>query len=390
MNFAATRGDALERLREFVEISGRYGRDRNQVQPSHGNVSRLSAAIRHRLVTEWEVAAAPLEKYAPSTVEKFTQEVYWRNYWKGWLSLRPQVWDDYRAGIEEHPGAEAIRNGEGPVAVMNDFARELVETGYLHNHARMWFAGYWVHVARLPWQLGAKFFEDHLLDFDPASNTLSWRWVAGWQTPGKTYLPRRGNLEKYLHPDLLRPGGLEHIENPSAQIPKGVTRPPVTRERLPDPEMPEKGRVLWIHEEDLHPESSLLANYEPSKIILTGRRHDRSELQRAWLDQALEDTAARASEHYGVEVERAESLAFWLQEHERQKVVGLRPEVGPLHDELKDLGADESQITLMVREEDRYLRPMATAGFFKFWKKLQGKLQKGDFPLFPATDSSSS
>ena len=86
--------------------------------------------------------------------------------------------------------------GMGPVAVMNGFARELVETGYLHNHSRMWFAGYWVHVARLPWQLGAKFFQDHLLDFDPASNTLSWRWVAGLQTPGKTYLPRRYKYRK--------------------------------------------------------------------------------------------------------------------------------------------------------------------------------------------------
>ena len=63
--------------------------------PGHTNVSRLSPAIRHRLILESECAAAPLKRYAASTVEKFTQEVYWRRYWKNWLSLRPQVWTAY-------------------------------------------------------------------------------------------------------------------------------------------------------------------------------------------------------------------------------------------------------------------------------------------------------
>ena len=76
MTFAATREEPLERLKDFVAVSGKYSRDRNHVVPGHANVSRLSAAIRHRLVTEWEVAAAPLVRYAPSTVEKFTQVVY--------------------------------------------------------------------------------------------------------------------------------------------------------------------------------------------------------------------------------------------------------------------------------------------------------------------------
>ena len=45
---------------------------------------------------------------------------------------------------------------------------ELRETGYLHNHARMWFAAWWIHQAGLPWQWGAAFFMGHLLDGDPA------------------------------------------------------------------------------------------------------------------------------------------------------------------------------------------------------------------------------
>jgi deoxyribodipyrimidine photo-lyase len=65
--------------------------------------------------------------------------------------------------------------------------QELVETGYLHNHARMWFASIWIFTLRLPWELGADFFLRHLLDGDAASNTLSWRWVAGLHTKGKHY-----------------------------------------------------------------------------------------------------------------------------------------------------------------------------------------------------------
>ncbi len=74
---------------------------------------------------------------------------------------------------------------------------QLVEEGWLHNHARMWFASIWIFTLRLPWELGADFFLRHLLDGDPASNTLSWRWVAGLHTRGKPYLARRDNIREF-------------------------------------------------------------------------------------------------------------------------------------------------------------------------------------------------
>ncbi|MDG2399155.1 MAG: FAD-binding domain-containing protein [Akkermansiaceae bacterium] len=380
MNFPDTRDQALARLHKFVRHVGRYSSNRNHVIPHHGNVSCLSAAIRHRLLTEWEVAEAPLTHYAASTVEKFTQEVYWRTYWKGWLSLRPQVWDDYLEGIEEHPDAEEIRQGKGPVAVMNRFARELVETGYLHNHSRMWFAAYWVHVARLPWQLGAKFFQDHLLDFDPASNTLSWRWVAGLQTPGKTYLPRRTNIEKYVAPELLDPHGLELLENPNALMPGNVERPEVTRPSLPEVEVPSDGRVLWIHEEDLNPESSPLGAYRPSRIVVTGEFFGKSKIQKEWLKAALDDVAGRAGKHYDASVEQVDDLIAWVGGNGEAEIVAMRPEVGPLHDRLGSFNESGLKLSLVVRPEDRYLRSLARSGFFGFWKKLRSRMASGEFP----------
>ncbi|MGY9012616.1 MAG: FAD-binding domain-containing protein [Rhodobacterales bacterium] len=87
--------------------------------------------------------------------------------------------------------------GETGIACFDAWAKELHQTGYLHNHTRMWFASIWIFTLRLPWELGADFFLRHLLDGDPASNTLGWRWVAGLQTAGKTYLARPDNIEKY-------------------------------------------------------------------------------------------------------------------------------------------------------------------------------------------------
>jgi deoxyribodipyrimidine photolyase len=57
---------------------------------------------------------------------------------------------------------------------------ELRDIGYLHNHARLWFASIWVFTLRLPWQLCANFFLRYLLDGAPASNTCSWRDAAIW------------------------------------------------------------------------------------------------------------------------------------------------------------------------------------------------------------------
>jgi deoxyribodipyrimidine photo-lyase len=91
--------------------------------------------------------------------------------------------------------------------VFDDWAQELVATGYLHNHARMWFASIWIFTLRLPWELGADFFLRHLIDGDPASNTLSWRWVGGLHTPGKTYLATADNIAEHRGPLPARGAG---------------------------------------------------------------------------------------------------------------------------------------------------------------------------------------
>ena len=117
--------------------------------------------------------------------------------------MRPQVWDDYNQDLNNLQNElnssnykEAIK-GNTKIPCFNDWVLELKEFGYLHNHARMWFASIWIFTLGLPWQLGADFFLKHLLDGDPASNTLGWRWVAGLHTKGKHYLASEWNINKF-------------------------------------------------------------------------------------------------------------------------------------------------------------------------------------------------
>jgi len=399
MSFASTRHEALQQLEAFIPRSGRYGRDRNHVLPGHTNVSRLSPAIRHRLILESECAEAPRTRYAASTVEKFTQEVYWRRYWKNWLSLRPQVWTDYldqldtaRTDRESVARASRCEAGESDIAIMNHFARELVETGYLHNHARMWFAGWWVHIEQLPWQLGADFFFRHLLDGDPASNTLSWRWVAGLQTPGKTYLPRRSNLEKYLPEDMLaeHAEGLDRLEKPVALRPDSVEKVEITHPMLEPDEARSTERLgLWVHEEDLLPESGPLASLRPQAILATGHSTAWKSFhfptrKTDWLKQAIHDGATRAEAAFGlsatVDTEQplTSSMVTWAKAHQLEHIIALRPDIGPLHDLVPELrralGAADITLQLIDRPEDLALRPLAIGGFFGFWKKMQRSL----------------
>ncbi|MDC0557756.1 DNA photolyase, partial [Pelagibacterales bacterium] len=156
--------------------------------------------ISHRILFEFDIVKSVLKKYPYVKVEKFIQEIFWRIYWKGWLELRPEVWDDFTSDLENIRTDQNYINatqGKTNIECFNEWVLELKDHNYLHNHTRMWFASIWIFTLRLPWQLGAKFFLEHLFDGDAASNTLSWRWVAGLQTKGKHYLAKSWNIEKF-------------------------------------------------------------------------------------------------------------------------------------------------------------------------------------------------
>ncbi len=205
MKFETTRHGALSKLNHFIEneiANYNFKRNFDFGPKKRENVSCLSPYITHRLIDEYETVKIVLKKYPYQKVEKYIQEVFWRVYWKGWLELRPKVWIDFVEDlkiIEDDEKLDQAKNGETEIDCFNDWVKELKEFNYLHNHTRMWFASIWIFTLKLPWQKGAEFFLKHLYDGDAASNTLSWRWVAGIQTKGKNYVAQSWNIEKFTN-----------------------------------------------------------------------------------------------------------------------------------------------------------------------------------------------
>jgi len=183
-----------------------YGRTRNHLD---GAVTRLSPYIRHGIINASDVRDKALENTSAKNAEKFIQQLAWRDYWQKLYSEFPDhIWndvEDYKTGFSERDYAddlpEDIANGETGVACIDQFIQILLETGYLHNHARLYVAGYVCHWRRVKWQAGARFFLTHLLDGDPASNNLSWQWVASTFSH-KPYYFNLENVAKFSGDDI--------------------------------------------------------------------------------------------------------------------------------------------------------------------------------------------
>lgn len=178
-----------------------YARTRNHVA---GTVTRLSPWIRHGVLSLAEVRDAALACVDdPTKAEKLISELGWRDYWR---QVHAALGDQIRTSIEppaarsrvrpvDHMPDDVLAASTG-MACIDAFVRRLHDTGWLHNHERMWLASWLVHVRGVHWRVGADWFLSHLLDGDPASNHLSWQWVAG-TFAAKPYLFNRENLERY-------------------------------------------------------------------------------------------------------------------------------------------------------------------------------------------------
>ena len=306
--FPPTRSAGLRRLTAFTPRMGRaYADGRNTDRGPEGDnaTSGLSPWLRRRQITEQETVAAAIAAHGAANSEKFIQEVFWRTYFKGHLETRPTIWTDYRRGLVDamqllvaQPGLrseymEAVAGRTG-IDCFDAWANELVSTNWLHNHARMWFASIWIFTLRLPWVLGADFLYNHLIDGDPASNTLSWRWVAGLHTPGKHYVARADNIRRYTE-GRFDPTGLD--EEPVAlqeTEPRGAVALP------PAEPLPRGDVALLLHLDDLHPESLDLGG---ARVVQVGGLVAQPEGIAAPVrlagEAAMADALSRASAHFG-------------------------------------------------------------------------------------------
>ena len=394
----ATRAEALRRLEDFLPRAGRdYADSRNyDLGPlDRSNISVLSPYLRHRLLTEEEVVAAAIERHGLGSSGKFVGETCWRTYWKGWLELRPGVWSEYRAEVARLVDSlgrerslrdrfEAATSGRSGIGCLDAWAGELVEFGYLHNHARMWFASLWIFTLGLPWELGADFFIRHLIDGDPASNTLSWRWVAGLQTRGKTYLATSGNIARFTRGRLQPKERFADEARPIEGPPVPAWRP-LPRTGEVDPRRP---FVLLLSEDDLAPESLGLPEGPMVGVAAVLGTEGRSPLEVspvvAQFDQeAKRDALARVEASSGVTgawLDQGESVKAWAMELGVDQVVTPYAPVGPAQSRLNRidtlLGEGGIRLVRIRRRWDEELWPHATSGYFGFKKELEASLAR--------------
>lgn len=379
------RAGGLMLLSSLTETIANYGASRNFADGQ--TTSRLSPYIRRRLVTEEEVLEFARSVGKFETVEKFVQEVVWRTYWKGWLEARPGVWDAYLTRIQiieetlshqQRDRLDSATSGKTDLPYFNAWCEELKTTGYLHNHVRMWFASLWIFTLQLPWEFGARFFLNHLLDGDPASNTLSWRWVAGLQTKGKHYLAKADNIARFTNGRWTpRSGELNESAQPLPD--DGLGRVAASKLVFQAEAMNTQPKAVLLHEEDCGPLPREWECVPAIRYMVTDRpQHRLSTLVERWITDSCADLDTRVGTV--THASSADEIIEWCRMNGVTEVCTFRPLKGFVEGALSSLNvqlADEGiRIKCVDRSHDVKFFPMATRGFFPFWEAASLTLRR--------------
>jgi deoxyribodipyrimidine photo-lyase len=180
----------FERFRKRA-LSG-YSDNRNRMDLS--GTSHLSHALAHG---EIHPRTLLVQLGDNAGEEVFRKELAWREFYADVLFHNPHTYDQYlienfarmryQDPVQDKAKLEAWKKGETGYPVVDAAMRQLLETGWMHNRARMIVASFLIKDLHFEWQVGAKHFEEYLTDFDPASNSHGWQWTAGCGTDASPY-----------------------------------------------------------------------------------------------------------------------------------------------------------------------------------------------------------
>ena len=372
MNFEPSRAKALDKLNYFVENNlSEYSKLRNfDFGPENrSNISCLSPYIAHGIIDEKEVIKKSLSKFSFSKNEKFIQEVLWRTYWKGWLELRPSVWNDYlielnkiRDEFKDNQNYLNAIEGKTNFECFNQWVNELKDNNYLHNHARMWFASIWIFTLELPWQLGAEFFMQHLYDGDAASNTLGWRWVAGIQTQGKHYLASEWNIKKFTN---NRFSNFKLSENVPPKVSDKIYS--VINQNFNNSQDIEN-KSLLIFDNNLSFEITDFQNNEFKKVLLVSNNNENRSIKLSekvlnFKSKLIEDQKKRLKENSI----NCEIIDISEIKNTNNEIIALYPTIG---ENLDYLNLNNLKIEFLYRKLDQYSWQYCNKGFFNFKKYI--------------------
>jgi len=178
----------------------RYTATRNYVD---GAVTYLSPYISRGVISTNYVFEKLCDTGLPfERMEKLIQELAWRDYWQQvWIAKGSGINEDIKRKQAPVSSAElsvAIAHHQTGIDAIDTAIASLYETGYMHNHVRMYVASIACNIAQTHWLQPAQWMYYYLLDCDWASNALSWQWVAG-ANANKKYYANQENINKYCH-----------------------------------------------------------------------------------------------------------------------------------------------------------------------------------------------
>lgn len=176
----------------------RYAQTRNFVD---GCVTKLSPYLSRGVISSKQVFDHLWARGASlQSCQKLVQELAWREYFQRVHQAKGDlIFKDLKQAqtpVRHTQLPKAIYEAETGIEGVDAQIKTLYETGYMHNHARMYVASMACNLAGAAWPLPARWLYYHLLDADVASNTCSWQWVAGTFSQ-KKYFANQETINKY-------------------------------------------------------------------------------------------------------------------------------------------------------------------------------------------------
>jgi deoxyribodipyrimidine photo-lyase len=173
---------AQKRLHSFAKGSvNRYGEDRNRTDEE--GTSRLSPHLHFGEISPIQIWHAVVDQPG---AEPYLRQLAWREFAYHLLVENPKtIHEPFQVGFRHFPwhrNARRLRawqKGQTGYPLVDAAMRQLWITGWMHNRARLVVASFLVKHLLIPWQQGAAWFLDTLVDADLANNTMGWQWVAG-------------------------------------------------------------------------------------------------------------------------------------------------------------------------------------------------------------------
>jgi deoxyribodipyrimidine photo-lyase len=194
LDLPAGEAAARKQWKKFVDRGLEdYGEDRDR--PDHDGTSRMSAHLKFGTIHPRTMVADLDERRAAARA--YLRELAFRDFYAAVLHHWPHsVWWNWNRdfdAIEIDDDKEAERRfdawkaGKTGFPIVDAGMRQLSETGFMHNRVRMIVSSFLVKDLHLPWQWGARWFLDQLVDGDMASNQHGWQWSAGCGTDAAPY-----------------------------------------------------------------------------------------------------------------------------------------------------------------------------------------------------------